>query len=224
MFKAESIMRIFRASSLALIVLVSVTLLASLPSRALGANPIQLENAKPGTTGWNLTNPATNREIEGYASLTSVNRGGQISLYVNTSAATYTIEVFRMGWYAAAGARRVVSAITRTGVKQVIPVPDRVTGLVECNWSNPYVLAIPNTADSTDWCSGVYLAKLTTSAGKQSYIIFVVRDDARPSSFLQQASFTTYQAYNPWGGNPSTLGTAPMARPRSKSRSIVPTR
>ena len=35
------------------------------------ANPIQIENANPGTSGWQLSNPAVNREIEGYASLTS---------------------------------------------------------------------------------------------------------------------------------------------------------
>ena len=53
---------------------------------AYAVNPTQTENAKAGTTAWKLTNPATSREIEGYASLTSVNRGGQISLFVNTSA------------------------------------------------------------------------------------------------------------------------------------------
>src|SRR5205807_1234894 len=73
---------------------------------------------------------------------------------------------------------------------------------VECRWTNPYVLAIPSTpGDPTDWASGVYLAKLTTGvSGKQSYIIFAVRDDARPSSYLFQSSVTTFQAYNSWGG------------------------
>ena len=37
-------------------------------------------------------------------------------------------------------------------------------------------------------------------SGKQSYIIFVVRDDERPTEFLFQSSVTTYQAYNSWGG------------------------
>lgn len=35
-------------------------------------NPIQLENAKPGTADWQLTYPATDHEIEGYASATTV--------------------------------------------------------------------------------------------------------------------------------------------------------
>ena len=32
-------------------------------------NPIQIENAKPGTKLWKLTQPATGREIEGYTDL-----------------------------------------------------------------------------------------------------------------------------------------------------------
>ena len=43
--------------------------------------------------------------------------------------------------------------------------------------------------------------KLTgASSQKQSYIIFVVRDDARRSGLLFQSTVTTYEAYNTWGG------------------------
>jgi hypothetical protein len=168
---------------------------------AQAANPIQLENAKAGTTGWQLSNPAVNHEIEGYASRTSVNRGEQISLFVNTAAASYTLQVFRMGWYGGAGGRSVFGPITRSGRVQPIPAPDPTTGLVDCNWSDPYVLSVPNnTGDPTDWASGVYLVKLTAATGKQSYIIFVVRDDARSSLYLFKCCVTTYQAYNGWGG------------------------
>src|SRR5215469_5909316 len=46
------------------------------------------ENQKPGTTNWYLTKPAPVGGIEGYASLTSVERGGQISFFVNTTNST----------------------------------------------------------------------------------------------------------------------------------------
>src|ERR1700748_1189128 len=105
-----------------------------------GANPIQTENALAGTSAWQLSNPANNREIEGYASLTSVNKGGQISLFVSSSDANYTIDVYRMGWYNGNGARQVLGPIQRSGGVQVTPTPDPTTGLAECNWSNPYVL------------------------------------------------------------------------------------
>jgi hypothetical protein len=159
-------------------------------------NPIVAENQLLGTIDWKLTLPATNREIEGYASATSVNHGGPISFFVNTAAPTYTINVFRMGWYGGLGARRVFGPIQATGTRQTTPTPDPTTGLVDCAWTNPYILA----TDSS-WVSGVYLAKLTESQNnRQSYIIFVVRNDEASSHFVLQLPFDTYQAYNFWGG------------------------
>ena len=165
------------------------------------ANVTQMENAKPGSADWQLSNPAMNHEIEGFASLTSVNRGSQISFLVNTSDPTFILEVFRMGWYSGAGARRMMSPVQLTGTKQVTPAPDPITGMVECQWTNPYTLNIPADSDPTNWASGVYLARLTgNTTGKQSFIIFVVRDDARSSKYLYQLSTNTFQAYNNWGG------------------------
>lgn len=164
--------------------------------------PIQVENRKPGTTEWVLTRPALHHEIEGYASLTSVNRGDRLKLFVNTSADFYTVTIYRMGWYQGAGAREIARPIRLHGQVQPPSTTDPGTGLIECQWKDPLILAIPhNQSDATDWASGVYLAKLTTEpTGDQSYIVFVVRDDARPSTYLVQSSVTTFQAYNNWGG------------------------
>ncbi len=175
-----------------------------LPGPARGvpeSNAVQIENSRPGTTAWQLTNPAGNREIEGYASLTSVDRGGQIRLFVSTDDPSYTMRFFRMGWYGGAGGREVKPPVTRGGSRQPTPGPHPTTGLIECAWADPYVLDVPNDPDPSIWCSGVYLVQLTgTQSGEQSYIIFVVRDDLRPSNYLFQCSVTTYQAYNNWGG------------------------
>jgi hypothetical protein len=158
-------------------------------------NPTAQENAKQGTSDWTLAHPATAREIEGYASKSSVDKGQTIALYVSTSAPNYSIDLFRMGYYVGLGGRQIAARIRRAGQLQATPAPD-ADGLVECDWTDPYLLQIPS-----DWVSGVYLAKLTEdTGGKQSYIIFVVRDDARRSDYLFQASVTTYQAYNTWGG------------------------
>ena len=173
-----------------------------LPPTTLKNNPIQIENIKPGTSDWQLSKPAINHEIEGYASLTSVNRGDEIKLFVKTKDPAYTIELYRMGWYGGKGGRAVAPAVFRKAVKQPAPIIDEATGLIECDWKDPYILKIPNNIDDpSQWASGFYLAKLTGSrSGKQSYIIFVVRDDGRPSDILFQSSVTTYQAYNNWGG------------------------
>jgi hypothetical protein len=160
-----------------------------------GANPVQGENALPGTVDWGLVNPATQREIEGYPSVTSVAPGGKISLFVSTASAQYTIDVYRLGWYGGAGGRQQQPQVQRNGTLQTTPVPD-ADGLVECNWTDPYELTVP-----MGWVSGIYVAKLTTkNTGKQSYVPFVVRDDVRVATYLVQSSVTTFQAYNNWGG------------------------
>ena len=162
-----------------------------------------LENQKPGTTNWKLTNWAPPVGIEGYASLTSVKRGSQIDFLVNTTNSSYVLEVYRVGWYGGAGGRQVFGPVTVPGTVQLsLPPMDTNTGLVECTWTNPYTLYIPaNPGDPTDWASGVYLAKITGSEDHyQNHIIFVVRDDDRPADLLAQVSFTTYEAYNVWGG------------------------
>lgn len=164
-------------------------------------NPITAENNRTGTEEWRLTNPAMHREIEGYASATSVNRGEAIRLYVNTDDPAYTLEVFRMGWYQGLGSRKVFGPVRVHATHQLMPVRDPQTGLVDCDWKNPYLLNTVADADGTPWTSGVYLAKLSTSdTQQQSYIIFVVRDDARHSDLVLQLPMTTYQAYNFWGG------------------------
>jgi hypothetical protein len=166
---------------------------------------IQRENAKTAAQGvtsqWQLANSALLREIEGYGSASSINRGDPINLYVNTTDPTYTVNVYRLGWYGGAGGRLVHSSPSRLGVQQpACPIVEPATGLVECNWNSPYTVPTSNSADPTDWASGYYYAKLTGSSGKQSYIMFVVRDDSRNTDLLMQAGVTTYQAYNNWGG------------------------
>ncbi len=171
------------------------------PARA-DANVIQDENARPGTPNWRLFDPARQHEIEGYASRTSVARGDTIRFFVSTPDSQYTLEIFRMGWYGGAGARRVLGPLERAGIAQAMPVPAPATGLVECHWRDPFELAVPDDpGDPTEWASGVYLVRLTAgTTGRQSFIPFVVRDDARFSEFLFPCSVTTWQAYNAWGG------------------------
>ncbi len=164
-------------------------------------NPVAAENTRPGTPDWMLTRPARAREIEGYASATSVARGQTIALYVNTASPHFTLEVFRVGWYGGAGARRVFGPLRLPGRVQPMPTPDPKTGLVDCAWADPCLLRTADPGEPEGWTSGVYLARLGAEAsGAQSWILFVVRDDARPAPLLVQLGVTTYQAYNAWGG------------------------
>jgi hypothetical protein len=162
----------------------------------------QLMNARLGSLLWQISNPSKRHEIEGYASAVSVERGETISLFVNTGDPTYSMEIFRLGWYNGQGATRMLPPIRRVGRRQPIPTPDPNTGIVECNWTDPLALPTADPRTGEPWPSGVYLVKLSASpSGKQSYITFVVRDDHRHSDILFQTSVNTYQAYNFWGGH-----------------------
>ncbi len=161
---------------------------------------IRRENQKPGTRDWMLTNtridPATKYRcpwVEGYCSRTSVRAGEEIQFFVSTNpASSFTLDIYRMGYYGGAGGRHVLSRGPFGGKVQ----PEPAVGerrLRECAWEACDTLRIP-----ADWVSGVYLGKLTAEReGLQSYVIFVVRDD-RPADLMFQCSDTTWQAYNRW--------------------------
>ena len=99
-----------------------------------GANPAADENRCAGTADWLLNRPAVARQIEAYAGATSVQRGGTVALFVHTTAPRFQLEVFRVGWYAGLGARRVFGPVEIDGVAQVMPEMDAATGLVDCHW------------------------------------------------------------------------------------------
>lgn len=165
-------------------------------THAAGLNPIQVENEKPGTPGWDTFNANMSQTaLSGYAAPVSVNLGQTVSFYITTTSSSVNINVYRTGWYAGVGARLVQSLGSFTGQAQAIPAPDKVTGIIECDWQATTSLTIPTT-----WVSGVYLAKLTDSSGDQSYILFVVRNDSYHSDILVQDSVTTAEAYNTYGG------------------------
>jgi hypothetical protein len=169
---------------------------AQLSSCENPANPVAQENCLPGTTDWMVTQPLG--DIEGFAYPPSVNIGESVNLYVNTTAANYQLAIYRSGYYGGAGGRLVLDVGEQAGVVQPACSSDLYqTGLVSCaNWTPSYTLDVPDT-----WVSGVYVAKLTRAdSGGETYMLFVVRDDARPSQMLYQQSLFTYHAYNGYGG------------------------
>ncbi len=188
---------------------------------------VMAENAKPGTFGWlnpaiearilaNLNNPEDHDETElgqaqgidlsaqqrvaGYTAM-SINTGELLELRVSSKLGTYSVSILRIGWYNGAGAREVFSSSPINGVDYPTPAWG-ADGLVECNW--PVGLSVPTTG----WASGYYLAALIPqSTGlAESYVPFVVRDDSSTAPILMQIPFTTYQAYNSWGGKSSYGG------------------
>ena len=157
-------------------------------------NPIPAENQFPGTTQWRVTKPANdiNKQIKGYASATSVNKGGSIVFRVTvTPAQAFTIDIYRMGWYQGLGGRLMRHVDALAGTSQPACPVDAATGAISCAWADAYTLDVP-----TSWTTGIYLALLTNAEGYQNYITFVVRDDDHVGGLIYQQAVTTYQAYN----------------------------
>jgi hypothetical protein len=170
-------------------------------------NAIQAENAKPGTTAWQLPNNTQTQStsIQGYASEISVAPGDGLQMHVSTiPAASYRIEIYRLGWYHGAGGRREAClpscSGSEPGTQQAVPVPDPTTGYLDAGWPVTDTLTV-----QPGWTSGYYLAKLVLTSGSRaggaSYIPFIVRAPPNTrSALLVQASVNTWQAYNNWGG------------------------
>lgn len=133
--------------------------------------------------------------IRGYPGAASVNAGDTLDLFVGTTAPSYNIEVYRMGYYGGGGARLMQRITNLPGQPQAVPAAAPDTRLVECNWSLSHTLIT-----SPNWVSGIYLAKLIASTGAVGYTLFVVRNDGRPADILYVLPVTTYHAYNNWGG------------------------
>ena len=165
-------------------------------------NPVACENSLPGnpSSEWDITG-AGDAAIQGFATDISVNRGQTVRFKVNTAATAYRLDLYRLGYYGGAGARKVATVNPSVALPQAQPActVDGATGLIDCGvWSESASWAVPATA-----VSGVYVAKLvrTDATPGSSHIVFVVRDDAGQSDVLFQTADTTWQAYNRYGGN-----------------------
>jgi hypothetical protein len=207
-----------RPSALAFVLaLVAFAVLATHAPAALAAcaNPVACENALTGDppSDWEV-NQAGDSTIQGYTTQMSVNVGQTEQFKINTPSTNYHIDILRLGYYGANGAR-----IVQANIKPTVTLPQTqppcqtfsATGLIDCgNWTVSASWTVPSTA-----VSGVYIAHLVRDDAKDlggdSQIPFVVRNDASHSSILVVTSDATWEAYNDYGGN--SLYTCSVACP-----------
>jgi regulation of enolase protein 1 (concanavalin A-like superfamily) len=206
--------RLRRICSVLAVLLASLTL-TRLPGTTLqgrqspacdpaASNAIVCENKLTGSpqTEWDIAG-AGDDQIQGFATDISVNRGQTVFFKIKSST-TYSLDIYRMGYYGGAGARKVatIGSSATTAPSQPACISDTTTGLVDCgNWATTASWLVPSTA-----VSGIYFAKATRTGGGSSHIVFIVRDDDGRSNLLFQTSDTTWQAYNQYGGNSLYVG------------------
>jgi hypothetical protein len=171
---------------------------------AFARNPIQRENARPGTPGWEIPAGAGN-VIAGYASQVSAAPGERVDLHVSAPAGDrYRVLLYRLGWYHGVGGRLLLCVpgctTTRAGVSQPpITQPNPQSGLYSAPWSVTDRMTIPNDA-----VSGYYEAKLEVVSGADTgqvgMVPLIVLASHPDAAVLIQAPVNTWQAYNDWGG------------------------
>ncbi len=156
---------------------------------------LQAENRRPGTNAWIVGSVPVPHSIEGYPDHVSAKAGDTVAVHVSSTARTFHVEAYRMGWYQGYGGRLIWRSAETAGAVQPIPGPTPSTNTIECNWAPSLHFDV-----TSDWPAGNYLLKLVGSNGQQKLMPFIVRDDSSTSAIVVQNSVTTWQAYNLWGG------------------------
>ena len=159
------------------------------------------ENNRPGTTAWQISSqgPAF---IEGFADTTYAAAGDRVGLYVSTSAATFHVVAYRMGWYHGTGGRQIWSSPETTGVAQPTCPVTAGTNMVACdNWSRSLTVPVTST-----WPAGDYLLKLVGSGGQQAYVLLVVWDPLSDATYLVMNRSLTEEGWNTYGGGYTFYG------------------
>jgi hypothetical protein len=173
-------------------------------SFSFAQNAIVTENQLPGSPisqwGVNSSTDFRNANLNGYATDISVNQGSTVHFKVDDEVAgdSYTMNIYRIGYYGGMGACLKASLGTITGIHQPAGIANAATGLLDCsNWSETASWTVPSNA-----VSGIYIVKLqSTTTSNINNIVFVVRNDASTSNIFFQTNDATWQAYNGYGGS-----------------------
>ncbi|MEV6837816.1 N,N-dimethylformamidase beta subunit family domain-containing protein [Streptomyces sp. NPDC051133] len=147
--------------------------------------------------------------VAGYTDRVSVTPGEECGLHVSTSAASFRVSAFRIGWYGGRQARRVWTSGRVPGRVQRAPYVLPATRTVRAGW--PVTLPV----DTTGWPEGAYLLRLEADSGHRRYVPLIVRStDGAGRTVLLHAP-ATWQAYNRWGGSSLYAGTSGAYATRS---------
>ncbi|HVT70523.1 MAG TPA: N,N-dimethylformamidase beta subunit family domain-containing protein, partial [Trebonia sp.] len=156
-------------------------------------NPVP-ENSLPGTSEWVIRHLGAEHEIEGYAGRAGVSQGETFPLFVSTTARSFTVTAYRLGWYQGHGARQLWRSATVRGGVQKPPAVSDGTNTVATDWDP--VLHVP----TDDWPPGAYLLRLDADSGAQRYVPVTVRSPSCAGKVVLKSCVQTWQAYNTWGG------------------------
>ncbi len=137
--------------------------------------------------------PAQATGIAGFGSRDSIAPGDPYALYVSTTARSFRVQVFRMGWYG--GLLGHLTATLGPYGGHVQP-PSTVQGprrMVTTDWTPSVQI------DTNGWRPGAYLLRLTTPDGRANFVPLALRAPSSAGRVVLVSPDTTWQAYNTWG-------------------------
>lgn len=139
--------------------------------------------------------------VEGYTGRVSYLPGEDLTLHVSTSAATYSVEIARLG-----AERNIATNFTKLEGRE-FSVPENASShgcgwpaslqfKVPANWPSGYYQVILRATDG----GGLYAQRNRRTAEGECFFIVRPAQPGRRTKILLELSSNTYNAYNNWGG------------------------
>ncbi|MFG2639042.1 N,N-dimethylformamidase beta subunit family domain-containing protein [Streptomyces sp. NPDC048362] len=172
----------------------------------------EAERDAPGTADWRLGTTGPPDAVAGYTDRVSVTPGEEFALRVSTTAASFRVDAFRVGWYGGRQARLVWASGRIPGRARPGPRLLPTTRTVRADW--PATL----TVDTAGWPEGAYLLRLRAESGHRRYVPLIVRSTEAAGRTVLLHAPATWQAYNRWGG--SSLYAGPLGDYASRSLAV----
>lgn len=166
------------------------------------------ENLHSGTTDWrpNVSKMAPG-VIGGFLGQVSITPRAHVTLFVDARQ-QWRWSAYRLGYYGGTGGRLYGSSCWYPPTHQPHPVTSGSTRTVTAAWK-------PTLTIKESWPPGLYLLKLVSADGRESYVPLVVRSPSAAGRTVFVFSAMTTQAYNHWGGRSLYLGPDLKAQSRA---------
>lgn len=155
-----------------------------------------LRDQNGGFDNW-IENGLKGKRVEGWFSSVSASCGQSVDLHLSGNAAPINISLYRLGYYAGAGARLVAQYRTKKAIPAYQPptISNAPRSTVTTNWPINFQFTVDQTTPP-----GQYVFKLQDGVGRPTFVpLMITNPDSRyPLTFI--SSVMTWQAYNQWGG------------------------
>ncbi|HEV7192558.1 MAG TPA: N,N-dimethylformamidase beta subunit family domain-containing protein, partial [Jatrophihabitantaceae bacterium] len=162
-------------------------------STGSSSHPPVVAPADQAGSPWQISATASGG-VAGFADRTSVLPGQSVRIFVSTTAATFVVHAFRMGWYRGVEGRLTWTSNPVAGKQQPAAVESaKATRTMTAPWTPSLTIA------TTGWEPGHYLLRLDTSSHHASFVPLTVRAASAAGTVVLISPVTTWQAYNLWG-------------------------